>query len=214
MAQIKVTIEQMRAYIRSLDERIADTQKYTNEWVDSRINTAYEITGTARQPWLNSETLDLNPYIIDGTEKFQVDMEYDVQGYKRIFPELDGSTKYDPMFPGALNYGTVNATAVKWVANPDHTVDVWLDLTAFDTSVTNTITFEYYYFPTAPESETYMSADMYHFLRHGMEVSIYETLRDNEQLQISQAKLDKTAAEMVNGLDIDVWAREEWNGGF
>lgn len=214
MAQRKVTIEQMRDYVRSLDERLIEKAKYPDTWCDARINTAYEMTGTTRQPFLNAEALDLNPYVDDGTEKFQVDMEYDVIGYKRIYPELGGSTKYDSATPSALNYGMVNSTAVKWVKNPDQTVDVMLDLTAFDTSVTNTLTFEYYYFPTAPETETYMSADIYHMLRHGIEMSVWETLRDREKFGWAEEKMAKSAASVTNGLDIDVWPSEEWQGGF
>ncbi len=207
MAQLKITIEQMRLYVRSLDERLADTVKYPDTWCDSRVNTGYEITATTRQPFLNEEILDLNPYITDGTTKFEVDMDGDVQGYKRIYAELGGAVrdKYTANIP---------QTAVRWEVNPNQTIAVTLSVSSFDTTVSNNLTFQYYYFPTVPESETYMSADVYHMLRHAIEVSTFETIRDYEKMNLSQQKLDQSARTAVNGLDIDVYASEGWDGGF
>ncbi len=200
--QLKVTIQQMRSYIRSLDERLADTVKYSDAWCDAKIGTAYEITATKRQPYLNQEVLDLNPYIEDGTEKFQVDMDKDVQGYKRIFLSLNGAEV------------VVAQTGIRWTPEEDQSIHIDLVPSSFDTTSENTLTFEYYFFPTAPQSETFISADIYHMLRHGMEVAVYESLRDFEKMREGQQKLDESARTAVNGLDIDIKAHEEWNGGF
>jgi len=193
--QLKITLNQMISYIRSLDERLLDTRKYTDEWCTGKINTAYEVIATRRQPFLNEEVLDLNSYIIDGTEKFQVDMDYDVQGYKRIFVTPEGSL------------------AVTFTVRPDNIIDVFLDVGAMDSTDENTLTFQYYYMPTAPTEETYLSADVYHMLRHGMEFAVYEALRDMEKFQWAQQKIEDSAKTVINGLDIDV-NNDGWTKGF
>lgn len=199
--QIRVTLASMKAYVRSLDERLIDETKYTDAWVVGKINTGYEIIATRRQPFLNEEVLDLTDYITDGTEIFQADMDYDVLGYKRIFSTTDGSDN-------ALT------DAIQWTVSDDQSISIELVTDSLSTTVTNTITFQYWYIPTAPEVETYMSADVYHMLRHGMELSVYETLRDFEKRDQAQAKIESSAKSVINGLDIDVKANDTWDGGF
>ena len=193
--QTKVTLTQMITYIRSLDERLEDIRKYPDSWVIGKINTAYEVVSTRRQPFLNEEVLDLNPYIIDGTEKFQVDMDYDVLGYKRIFATPQGNL------------------AVTWDVRPDNIIDVFLNVATLDPTDENLITFQYYYVPIAPTVETYMSADVYHLLRHGMEFAVWESLRDVEKFQWAQSKIEDSAKNVINGLDIDVGS-DGWTKGF
>ena len=186
----------MIGYVRTLDERLADTHKYTDDWCITKINTAYEIISTRRQPFLNEEVLDLNPYIIDGTEKFQVDMEYDVLGYKRIFVT------------------PAESLAVQTKVRPDNIVDVTLEIQQLISTDENTLTFQYWYIPTAPSVETYMSADVYHLLRHGMESSVYESLRDLEKMAWADDKIEKSARTVINGLYTDIEPSDQFNGGF
>ncbi len=206
--QVKVTVEQMRTYVRSLDERLEDKQRYPDTWCDGKISTAYEVIATRRQPFQTEEVLDLNPYILDGTEKFQVDMEYDVQGYKRIFSTIgEPSTVADPLMTG-------HTSGITYKVRPDNIVDVFLEVDQLDATQDNTMTFQYYYIPTVPEAETYMSADIYHMLRHGMEFSVYEALRDMEKFQLAQSKIEDSAKTVINGLDIDIQPSDQYNGGF
>lgn len=200
MAQIKVTLAQMRTYMRGLDERLIDKTKYPDTWIDGKINTAYEVIATRRQPFLNEEALDLNPYISDGTEKFTVDMQYDVLGYKRIF--YNG---VDDLIP---------ELEVTWIVAPDHTVEITMNTKQMNADNTNILTFQYWYIPTAPESETYMSSDIYHMLRHGMEFAAYESLRDMEKFQWAEQKIEQSATTVTNGLDIDIQPYDQWTGGF
>ncbi len=226
MAQVKVTVEQMRTYVRSLDERLEDKQRYPDTWCDGKISTAYEVIATRRQPFQTEEVLDLNPYILDGTEKFQVDMEYDVQGYKRIFSTIgEPSTVADPLMTGHTSGITYNVrpdplmmgsytSEITYNVRPDNIVDVFLEVDQLDATQDNTMTFQYYYIPTVPEAETYMSADIYHMLRHGMEFSVYEALRDMEKFQLAQSKIEDSAKTVINGLDIDIQPSDQYNGGF
>ncbi len=207
--QTKVTIDQMREYVRSLDERLINKQKYTDTWIDAKIATAYEVVSTRRQPFQNTETLDLKDYILDGTQKIQVDMEFDVLGYKRIYPVI-GEIHVDEEPYGLTSY----TNDIKWKVRPDNIVDFELATDNLDASVPTVMYFEYYYIPQVPQAETYMSADIYHMLRHGMEFATYESLRDMEKFQWAQSKFEDSAKTVINGLDIDIQATDQWNGGF
>ncbi len=199
----------MRTYARSLDERLINEQQYTNDWIDSKIDTAYEVVATRRQPFQTEEVLDLTDYIKDGTEKFQVDMEYDVLGYKRIFATIgEQPFNQDDLLTSIYTQG------VLWKVRPDNVIDIELNTQQLNADIPTTLTFQYYYIPVHPETETYLSSDVYHMIRHGMEFSIYEALRDTEKFQLAQAKLDESARTVINGLDIDIQPADQWNGGF
>jgi len=189
---MKITTDEMRMKVRSLDERVKNAQKYPDVWIDNIINMGFELVATRRQPFLNEEVLDLTQHIVDGTKTFQVDMDYDVLGYKRIFTNAN----------------------VTYSVRPDNIVDVYLESTAIPKDTTPTITFQYYYIPIIPVSETYMSRDVYQMLENGFEAALYDRLRDTEKYQLSLSKLDSKATTVINGLDIDVRATDEWNGGF
>ena len=184
----------MRDYARSLDERLEEKAKYTDSWIDDKINKGFEVVATSRQPFLNEEVLDLNPYIIDGTKKIEVNLDEDVVGFKRIFTNASGG--------------------VEWVVNPDNTIHITLVTSSIPTTSENLFTVQYYYFPKAPTTETYMSSDIYHFVQHGIEFVIWEALRDVDKMNWAKSKLDDSARTVVNGLDIDVGPNEQWNGGF
>lgn len=203
MAQLQVTLAMMRAYIRGLDERLDDTTKYPDSWIDGKINTAFEVIATRRQPWLTEEIYNINTYVNGGIEYFTLEMQEDIVGFKRIFYSIDN----------VMIYPTTNV-AVE--IDPDHKINVMINLNNIDGSVENTLTFQYWYIPTVPAEDSYMSmpADVYHMLRHGMEFAVYESLRDIEKFQWAERKIEQSARSVINGLDIDIACFDQWNGGF
>ena len=72
MAQKVITLDALRNYVRSLDTRLADKQKYPDTAIDGIIDTGAEVCATERQPFFKQEVLDLTDYIADGTTKFEV----------------------------------------------------------------------------------------------------------------------------------------------
>jgi len=206
MSQMKVTIDALRSYARSLDERLEEKAKYSDDWIDSKINTAFELVATHRQPFLGEEVIDLNPYIEDGTSKFRVEMDEDVLGYKRIYPNTNRIIPLDQTEEDILKL-------IDWSVNPDHSVDIILS-PGLTTDEPHTLTFQYYYIPTVPENEMYMSADIYHMVRHGIQQSIWDALRDFQKADMAMVNLMEQVRTVINGLDIDVEQNEGWNGGF
>lgn len=197
MAQLKITTKQLRDYTRSLDERLEDRYKYPDSWIDSKINAAYEMLSTYRQSFYAEEVLDLNQYILDGTEKFPVTMDGDVLGYKRIFTNHN-IHRLDP-----LDLKVLDANAITWNVMQDHTVEVMLDVNNLDPTTDNTITFQYYYIPTLAQEETFMSGDVYHMLRHAIQQTTWDALRDYEKANMAMQNFQESARTVINGLDID-----------
>ena len=207
MAQVKVTTQQLRDYARSLDERLEEVQKYSDSWIDSKINAAYEMLSTYRQSFYAEEVLDLNPYIEDGTEKFSVTMDGDILGYKRIF------SNHNIHLLDPLDLGVQNADAIMWHVQQDNTVEVYLKTDQLDATSENTLTFQYYYVPTIAAEETYMSGDIYHMLRHAIQQTVWDALRDFEKANMAMANFQESVRTVINGLDNDS-SYEGWNGGF
>ncbi len=183
MAQILVTLDSLRAYARSLDERLVNVQKYNDAWVDSKINAAYELVATRRQPFIKEEVLDLHDYILDGTAKFEIDMDEDLVGYRDIY-----STTPKP-------------TAIRWNVTPDNKVMIELEVSLLDETEENLITLNYYFFPNTKTGDQYMSTDVYHMVRHGVASSIFDALQDYEKRDNYDQQLDYNTKTMVNGLD-------------
>ncbi len=180
---ILVKLDSLREYARSLDERLRDINKYPESWVDAKINTAYEMVSTKRQPFLNEEVMDLKQYIIDGTAKFEVETDYDVTGWKHVF-----STTPDP-------------SGIRWTIKPDNKVIVDLDVNNLKSGEENLITFQYYYFPSTLTGDQYFSTDVYHMVRHAIASSVYDDLRDYEKRDNYANQLEVQARTVVNGLD-------------
>ena len=192
---VLVTLDSLRTYSRGLDERLRDTRKYPNTWIDGKINAGYELVSTKRQPFLNEEVLDLTEYIVDGTSKFEVEMDHDVNGWKQIF-----STTSAPQ-------------AIRWTVKPDNKVVIDLDIDSLRANNENLLTFQYYYFPKTATGDQYFSTDIYHMLRHGIASSIYDALHDYERRDSFDQQLELQSRTVINGLDYDAEPvrKSNWN---
>jgi len=193
MAQMKITTEDLHSFVRSLDERLIDKRKYPDSWLDDKIDKAYELTATQRQSFYAEEVLDLTEYIIDGTQKFQVDMDGDVLGYKRIFT----NTKTND---------------ITWHVNVDQSLEIYLNTDRLS-GVEHRITFQYYYVPKTATNETYMSADVYRMLQQAIKYSVWDAIRDFDKSAAAFQEFKASTTTVINGLDIDA-NTEGWNGGF
>ncbi len=198
MSQVLVTLDSLRSYARSLDNRVKDKNKYSDSWVDGKINAAYELVATKTQPFLNEEVLDLTSYIQDGTLKFEVDMDYDVAGWKDIFYTIGGDAATDPYWVGVMP----RATAVTWVVTPDNKVEIDLE-NNLDADYGYNMYFQYYYFPHTSTGDQYFSTDIYHMVRHGIASSVYDALRDYEKRDNFDTQLEYNARTHSNARDMD-----------
>ncbi len=192
---VLVTLDSLRTYARGLDERLEDSKKYSDAWIDSKINTAYEMIGTKRQPFLGEDVLDLKEYIEDGTAKFEVEPDEDVNGWKQVF----------------VTSG--NPEAITWTIKPDNKVIINLDIDSLNSTAENLITFQYYYFPNTKTGDQYFSTDVYRMVHQGVASSIYDALHDYEKRDNFDNQLEMQSRTMVNGLDYDAEPvrKSNWN---
>ncbi len=182
---VLVTLDSLRSYVRSLDERLKNKNTYPDTWIDNKINTGYELVSTKRQPFFNEEVLDLTQYIIDGTAKFEVEMDHDVGGWKQVFAT------------------SANEQAITWVTKPDNKTVIDLDIASLKATDENLLTFQYYYFPSTDTGDQYFSTDIYHMVRHGIASAVYDALHDYERRDSFDKQLMNGVREAVNGLDYD-----------
>ena len=195
MAQQLVTLDSLRSYARGLDERVADKNKYSDAWIDAKINAGYELCATKRQFFHNEEVLPLKQYIIDGTLEFEVEMGEDVAGWKFIQIDPKSATNYNSEL-------STPTTAITYKVGNDNKVLVTI-VPGLDPSVGYSITFSYYFFPRTTSGDQYFSTDIYHAVRHGIASSVYDALRDYEKRDNFDTQLDYNAKTATNGLDYD-----------
>ncbi len=173
----KYTLEQIRTTARSKDNRLADTNKYSDDWIDDKIAHAFETAESGKQVFTNEEVVDMQEFINDGTEKFEIEMDEEVHyHYEQI------ST----------------SSAIRLYIKNDNTILVNLDidkLASLDASLEKSATFRYFYYPTADFTEIYMGSEIYHYFRHCLYVQLYGALRDLEAEQYHQAQVDKFISE-------------------
>jgi len=195
---VLVTLDSLRSYTRGLDERLVDIKKYSDSWIDSKINAAYEIIGSAGQSFQSEEVLDLTEYIKDSTKKFEVEMDHDVTGWKAAFYEENGEYQYD--YPLASRYASGDPVAIQ--IKPDNKVEVDIK-DGIRQDSTHTINFQYYYFPNTNTGDQYFSTDVYHMVRHAIASTTFDALRDYEQRDNYDNQLAKQIRTIVNTWDYD-----------
>jgi len=195
---VLVTIDKLRDYTRSLDERLINTTKYPDSWVESKINTAYELVATKAQSFLKEDVIDLADYITDGTWKFEIEMDEDVVGWKSAFYMKDNDYMFD--YPVASRFPTGSPVAIQ--IKPDNSIIVDID-PSIRTDSTHTVTFQYYFFPNTKTGDQYFSTDVYHMVRHAIASSTYDSLRDFEQRDNYDKQLAMQVREVVNTHDMD-----------
>jgi hypothetical protein len=195
---VLVTLDSLRSHARSLDERLRDIKKYPDNWIDSRINSGYEIISTEIQPFLKEEVIDLTEYIADGNFKFEVDFSEDIVGWKSAYYMRNGEYVYD--FPVRTRFPTGTPVALQIKADNKAIVDIDRSIQLQDT---HTITFEYYFFPNTKTGDQYLTTDIYQMVGYAIASSIYDSLRDYDKRNDSDNQLAKQLRKVVNGWDYD-----------
>lgn len=195
---VLVTLDSLRNYARSLDERLVNTTKYSDSWIDSKINTGYEMVATKGQSFYMEDVVDLTEYISDQTWKFEFEMDHDVTGWKAAFYMQDNNYMYD--YPTASRFAVGSPVAIQ--VKPDNKIEIDID-PAIRVDLTHTVTFQYYFFPNTKTGDQYFSTDVYHMVRHGIASATYDALRDYEQRDNYDKQLALQLKEIVNTHDLD-----------
>lgn len=167
------TIEQLRSVARSKDNRLADTNKYTDDWIDDKIDHAFETAESGKQVFKNEEIIDVKPFANDGVEKFVITPDEEVHAYYEVF--------------------TSHPTLASGKVENDNTISVTIDVDnvlAVSDDDECTITIRYFYYPHIPFESIFMESEVYHYWRHCLYVNIYGSLRDKENETYHQEQVD------------------------
>ena len=199
---MKVLLTQLQYYAKSLDMRLLDETKYTDEYFNSKIDTALEMTATERQTFYAQEVLDLKEYIEDDTNQFEVEMAEEVTGWRNIFStQLPNDTS---SIQGAKVNIPITSEALIVKPKEDNRVILYLNPNNMDTTDTKyTVTFEYYFFPRTDNfTEIFMTPDIYHMVKHAIGMIIYEDIRDFEKEALMEKRFNQSKSTVMNGLDV------------
>ncbi len=188
------SIDHLRSVARSKDNRLEDKNKYSDAWIDDKIDHAFETAESGKQVFSVEEVVDLQPYVVGGEDQVLIEMDQEVHSFYNIQTDHDGVT---------------------WSVKNDNTVVVYLDVN--DDKVP-TITFRYWYFPHTKEDNTgyeiYMGVEVYHYFRHCLYVQLYGSLRDLESEMYHQKQVDRFIADGTFSLPNDFDEQIGMKGGF
>lgn len=166
------TIAEIRALARSKDERLEDTDRYPDSWIDTQIDHAFEVTEDAKQVFSASQEYDVLDDINNGVDSVEVTLDNQVHGIYSIICDISVSVEV-----------TQNNTVI-------------ITIPTLLTSVTNTlVAIKYFYYPVTPFESIELPNEVYHLFRHSLYVNIYGSLRDKENEQYHQAQVDRFVKE-------------------
>lgn len=167
------TLAGIRAVARSKDERLEDTDKYPDSWIDTQIEHGFEVAESSKQVFYTTEKYDLTADIDAGLSEVEIILQKE--------PHKIYGVKCD-------TYGLkVDITGNK------HLI-ITIDPSAV--SLTDkTVVVSYFFYPTLPFTEIEMSPEVYHFFRHCLYVNLYGSLRDKENELYHQQQVDKFVKE-------------------
>ena len=178
------TLQGIRDTARSKDPRLLDTKKYPDSWIDSKIEHAFETAESGRQVFTNEEIIDLKPYIADGVNKLQLDMDEEVHK----FYDIMASHPYE--ISGKVNNDNSLSVELKLQALASKTGDI-------------TLTCRYFYYPRMGFESIFMNPEIYHYFRHCLYVNIYGSLADKDNEVYHQSQVDRFIQDGTFGIPND-----------
>ena len=174
------TIAQLREYARSVDKRLEDTAKYSDTWIENRIEEGFAVAQDIKQVFFTKEKYSLEQNIV-------VDLLTEVEIILQKEPHSVLSVECD------LNSFEVNITANNHIIIsriPDTPIP-----TDFEVIV------RYYFYPTLPLTNIEMTMEMWKLVKDGIAVVLFQYLRDKESEQYHQAKAESYIVKSTFDLD-------------
>ena len=195
------TIAKIREYARSVDNRLEDTDKYSDTWIDDRIEEGLALAQDIHQIFYTTELYDLttntDPVSEGGDGLTEVEIIAQEEPHSIYEVECD------------LNYFTVEPTAnnhviVRVKANAPDVLD-------------KTVLVRYFFYPTLPITQIEMSMEMYKLCKACIASNCFAMLSDEANEKYHMAKAE--AMNMRGTFDIlkdvmDVPPERLWSGSW
>ena len=196
------TLTELRTYAREdLDNRLGDTVKYNDAWVDRRIEEGLAIAQNIKPIFYTKEKYDLT------TNFLSTDLGGDGLTEVEIIPQKEVHSIYTVECD--LNYFTVSVT-------PNNHIIMTKNANADDTA-DKTVVVRYFFYVTIPFTSLELTMEMFRFIKHGIAIAVYEKLQDNESEQYYQAKAESMVIKSTFDVEKDILNIPEerlWRGSW
>lgn len=190
------TIAQLQEYARSVDKRLEDTTKYSDTWINYRIEEGFAIAQDIKPVFYTIEKYDLeNNIVVD--ELTEVEIILQEEPHSVLAVECD------------LNFFEVttmpnNHVVLKRRENVPLTTDFIVKV-------------RYYFYPTLPITNIEMTMEMYKLVKDGIAIACFSLLHDKENEQYHQAKAESYIIKSTFDIDKELTAIPEtrlWRGSW
>lgn len=158
------TLTTMRSYVRdALDNRLADSIKYSDTWVDTRIEEGLAIAQDIKQTLFYTK------------EKYNIEtnLTVDMLTAVEIIPQREVHTVW------AVEYDT-NALTLEITAN-NHVVIRRIENAPLPTDYN--VTVRYFFYHTLPFTQVEMSMEVYKLVKYCIAIACFQYLQDKESEQ-------------------------------
>lgn len=182
------TIDQLRTYARTVDNRIEDVDKHPDTWLDYRIEEGLALAQEIKQVFYTKETYDLtNNVLVDGLTEMEIILQKE---------------------PYAVLAVECSLTFFDVVVQPNnHVVLIVKDSAPIPDDLT--VTIRYFFYPTLPITTIEMTMEMYRLCKYCIAATIYEHLRDEQMEQYYVAKAESMIVKGTFDLEKDLLAIPE-----
>lgn len=163
------SIAKLRTYTRSVDKRLEDVDKYSDAWIDERIEEGMAIAQDIKPVFYTKEKYDLGANItVDLLDTVEIILQEEPSAIWAV--ECDQNFFDVTITPN----NHIVLTVIEDAPQPEDYI----------------VTVRYFFYPTMPMSNIEMSMEMWKLVKDGIAVACFQWLRDKESEQYHQAKAE------------------------
>lgn len=188
------TLEKLRTYVRSIDNRVKDTVKYPDAWIDERIEKGMGRAQDIKPIFSTKEEYDLYADMVTA-ELTEVEIIVQLEVSSMHTVECDTNSFAVTVMPN-------NHVLISRIANTPEPADY-------------SVTIRYFFYPIIPFTEIEMSMIMYRLVENGIAADVYAKLfeRELEQYHMNlMREMDVKSAFDIEKDLIDTPDTRLWSG--
>lgn len=183
---MQVTLTDLTAYVRGLDERLRNVVNYTDEALHDKIRYGIHNLAAQCQPFVKEEWLSLQPYFDVDLLQFNIVPTHEILGYlsKEFYSTSDN-----------INYNKVILTDITLTEELNNSLSF-----SFTVEPPSGLYFKmrYFYAPDILVTPTLeVEPEVWHFMKHSIQIVVWGALKDYEKEQYHQKVLDTHVSQKI-----------------
>jgi hypothetical protein len=181
-----VEISYLMDYVRGLDERLRDEDKYPHEEILNKIRYGIHNLAAQVQCFTKEEQVKLNDYTDTGLNQFNIyPTKPNVLGYYNKTVMIDNGGIIEDVF----------YTDIVVKENPDKSLYVTIPSPPYQDLY---LSLKYFYAPDVTfTSQIDIEPEVFHFMKHSVQIVVWGALKDYEKEQYHQKVLDTHASQKI-----------------